>query len=768
MGTGIYSIGVSGIAAAQLGLLATEHNVVNASTPGFTRQRTIQSTNIAMGTGSGAIGQGVNVQTIQRVYDRFLTAQVNTALTKLGSIDAYYTQIKQIDNLLADPSAGLSPALQDFFAGVQQVAANPSLLSARQAMVSAGQTLVSRFQSIETRLTELNDQVNGKIQDTVSTINSYAKEIAEVNQRIIISQSTYGQPPNDLLDQRDMLIANLNKEIKVSTINNSDGSLSLFIGSGQQLVTGNQAVTMTALASSADNSRIVVGLKTSGGEIIEFPESLINGGALGGLTQFRAESLDRAINELGRVAATVAMTFNAQNALGMDLLGQTNADAGFAKNFFTMDAVKPIVMPNRVNTGNAVVEASFVNPPPAGGVYTLSQAVDATTGDPVFSLTRQSDGRVWTGVSDPDVDTALDNLYSLTQSEGIDVRAAGAVTTTSGTAIIYGPTASGSNFFTNLSASDYRLGYDGFKYSLVRLSDNKTWTDADFTVLSETVAAAEGFTLTNASGAMLNGDSFLIQPTRNAARNIGVNELIAGDPRLIAAAVPFRTTADNANSGTGTISSGKTLAGFDATKLGAAGMTVTYASGSPSNTISVSPITAGDKISVRLPNGTTAVYDAQMLSDPLNPASALVPNEIPFAQGMEVTVSGMTFVLSGLPNNGDTFKIAKNDAAVADSRNMLALGQLQTQNTMSGGKATYQTSYSELVASNGIKTRELGITGAAQESVLNQAQAERDALSGVNLDEEAANLIRYQQAYQASAKILEIGKTIFDTLLQLR
>jgi flagellar hook-associated protein 1 len=753
MGTGIYSIGVSGIAAAQLGLLATEHNVVNASTPGFTRQRTIQSTNIAMGTGSGAIGQGVNVQTIQRVYDRFLTAQVNTALTKLGSIDAYYTQIKQIDNLLADPSAGLSPALQDFFAGVQQVAANPSLLSARQAMVSSGQTLVSRFQSIETRLTELNDQVNGKIQDTVSTINAYANQIAEVNQRIIISQSTYGQPPNDLLDQRDMLIADLNKEIKVSTINNSDGSLSLFIGSGQQLVTGSQAVTMTALASSADNSRIVVGIKTSGGEIIEFPESLINGGALGGLTQFRAESLDRAINELGRVAATVAMTFNAQNALGMDLLGQTNADAGFANNFFTMDAVKPMVMPNRVNTGNAVVEASFVNPPPAGGVYTLSQTGDATAGF-VYSLTRESDGKVWTGAADVDVDTALDNLYNLSNSEGIDVRSAGEVTTIAGTATIYGPSASGSNFFTNLSASDYRLGYDGFKYSLVRLSDNKTWTDADFAVLSETVAAAEGFSLNNASGTMQNGDSFLIQPTRNAARNIGVNELIAGDPRLIAAAVPFRTTADNANSGSGTISAGKTLADFDAAKIDSDGFVVTYSTTGVSNTIEISPIDLGDKISVRLANGNTTVYDATSV--------------IPFSQGMEVTVSGMTFVLSGLPNNGDTFKIAKNDAAVADSRNMLALGQLQTQNTMSGGKATYQTSYSELVASNGIKTRELGITGAAQESVLNQAQAERDALSGVNLDEEAANLIRYQQAYQASAKILEIGKTIFDTLLQLR
>lgn len=116
MSTGIFSIGVSGLGAAQLGLLTTEHNVVNASTPGYTRQRTVQATNIAINTGAGAIGQGVHVQTIERMYDKFLTAQVNTAQTQVSELDAYYSQIKQIDSMLADPNSGLSPALQNFLA----------------------------------------------------------------------------------------------------------------------------------------------------------------------------------------------------------------------------------------------------------------------------------------------------------------------------------------------------------------------------------------------------------------------------------------------------------------------------------------------------------------------------------------------------------------------------------------------------------------------------------------------------------------------------
>ena len=87
---------------------------------------------------------------------------------------------------------------------------------------------------------------------------------------------------------------------------------------------------------------------------------------------------------------------------------------------------------------------------------------------------------------------------------------------------------------------------------------------------------------------------------------------------------------------------------------------------------------------------------------------------------------------------------------------------------MAGAKATFQGAYAQLVANNGIKTRELKVTGDAQQAVLDQAQATRDSLSGVNLDEEAANMIRFQQAYQASAKLLEIGKTLFDTILQIR
>lgn len=691
MSTGIYSIGVSGLAAAQLNLLATEHNVVNASTPGYTRQRAVQATNIGINSGVGTIGQGVHVQTIERMYDRYLTGQVNSAQTTLSGIEAYYSEIKQIDNLLADPTAGLTPALQDFFSGVQQVASNPSLLSSRELMISSATTLVNRFQSLDTRLDEISDEVNGKIQDAVTSINAYAGQIADLNQRIIISESSYGQPANDLLDQRDLLINELNKLVKVSTSTNSNGSFNVFIGSGQQLVIGNQVMTMTALAASADPTRIAVGLETAAGGSLELPESLITGGALGGLISFRNETLDKAANELGRIAASVALTFNAQHALGMDLLGNSNGDgAAFNGDFFDVSNLVPTVSANSHNSGSLVVTAQLTDPPP------------------------------------------------------------------------YGPELSNGSFYTNLGTSDYQLVYAGKNaanvdlFSLKRLSDNKLWSADTLANLTATVQDTEGFGISVGAGAANIGDSYLIQPTRNAAQNILVSSTIAADSRLVAAATPFRTSADSANRGNGAISAGTTVPGFDVSSFKPApkDVTITYNSGTPNN-LTFAGLAATDTLTIKLPGQAEGA-----------PISQPFPT-IAYTQGMTITVAGMSFTMTGQPTNGDSFKLSLNTAATADGRNALALGQLQTKNTMAGAKATFQGAYAQMVASNGIKTRELKITGEAQQAVLDQAQASRDALSGVNLDEEAANMIRFQQAYQASAKLLEIGKTLFDTVLQL-
>lgn len=678
MGTGMIGSSLTGMNAAKFGLQTTQHNIANAETPGFTRQQAVQGSNAGLLTGAGFLGQGTHVATIERIYSRFLTDQVNRSQGSASELASYAEQIAQIDRMLADPSAGLSPALQDFFKGVQQVAANPSQLPSRQAMVASAQALSARYQSLGGQLAQMYDGVDTQVAASVASINTYAEQIASLNQRIGVAEAATGQPANDLQDIRDRLILDLNKLVKTKTTINGDGSYNVFIGSGQQLVVGSEFNPLTTTASASDRTRLVVGMKTATG-VQEVPERLITGGSLGGLLAFRRESLDRASNDLGRSAASLALTFNAQSALGQDLLGQSQLSTppnSFSPALFTV--APPTVLANASNpAGSPTVSAAYVDPPPYSG-----------------------------------------------------------------------------NFYTDLGNSDYRLSADATSVTLTRLSDNKTWTGADLAAVNVALAAdPQGFTLLASAGA-LAGSSYLIQPTRNAALNIGVNSAVVNDPRLITAAGPVRTLPATSNTGGAAISAGTAAPGYPAAvPVAAAPITLRYQDGK------LLGFPAGAQVSI---NGGAAAAVPALGLDYVSGNNITLVGSV-----ATVPPSGFSFAITGLPNNGDTFSISRNAGGTADGRNVLALGQLQAQNTMSGKTTSYQDAYAQLVSDIGSKTRQIQISNDAQQALLEQAQANRDSLSAVNLDEEAANLLRYQQAYQASAKALQIGASLFETILQI-
>ena len=308
------------------------------------------------------------------------------------------------------------------------------------------------------------------------------------------------------------------------------------------------------------------------------------------------------------------------------------------------------------------------------------------------------------------------------------------------------------NFYTDLGNSDYRLTSDGINATLTRLSDNKQWLGATLKDVNDALLLdSQGFTLAPA-GVLPAGASYLIQPTRDAARNLSVNRVLAADPGLIPAAGPIRSAAGANNTGAATISAASIGPGYPAAvaPLLPLPFIMEYQGGNLQG----------------FPAGAQVAVDGVIV--PLAPGGI-----VPYKSGATMTIvgsvppSGVSFSIAGLPNNGDRFSIDLNPAAVADGRNALALGQLQIQDTMSGSKASFQEAYAQLVSEAGSKTRQLQVTSDAQQAILAQAQASRESLSGVNLDEEAANLIRYQQAYQAAAKAMQIGASLFDTILQI-
>lgn len=334
---GLLSIGLTGLNASQANLQTTSHNITNAATPGYSRQTVSLTTHDPQFSGAGFFGQGVRLDNVKRQYDQFLNQQVLTASARKEEYSAYGSMISQVDNLLADESAGLSPALADFFRGVNDVANNPSSVPARQSLISLAQSLAGRFNSMDARLNEIRDLNEGQIASSVKEINSYASQIAALNQRIgEVEAAGPTVAANDLHDQRDQLVAELNKVVKVSTYKEANGALSVFVGSGQSLVTGNTASQLeVAYPNPADPFRGEVRLVTPGGAV-SLPDSVLTGGKLGGYLAFRSETLDRVQDDLGAIAKSVSANFNAIHGGGTDLDGNVGgnffADIGAASN----------------------------------------------------------------------------------------------------------------------------------------------------------------------------------------------------------------------------------------------------------------------------------------------------------------------------------------------------------------------------------------------------------------------------------------------------
>lgn len=320
MASNILNIGQTALAAAQAGLSVTGHNIANASTPGYSRQQIVQSAALAQNFGFGFVGQGTQVDQIKRNYSTILASQFNNAQSTSSATNAYATQLSQIDNILADASSGLSPSFQQFFSSVQALSSNPSDAATRQAVLSSAQTLSTRFSDIGNRLEEIRSGVNTQLTAYTVQVTSYAQQIANINDTISKSLAADSiNPPNDLMDQRDLMISKLNKLVKTDVQQQNDGTYNVFIGNGVPLVIGSKPYSLQTVTSSTDPTRLEVAHVSS--IVTELDEKSIVGGALGGLLQFRSGSLDDIQNQLGQIATVFASTFNAQHQAGFDAAG---------------------------------------------------------------------------------------------------------------------------------------------------------------------------------------------------------------------------------------------------------------------------------------------------------------------------------------------------------------------------------------------------------------------------------------------------------------
>jgi len=294
-----------------------------------------------------------------------------------------------------------------------------------------------------------------------------------------------------------------------------------------------------------------------------------------------------------------------------------------------------------------------------------------------------------------------------------------------------------------LTGSDYRVQFAGGNWIVTRLSDN---TSSSYATLPQTI---DGVELSVVSGTVAAGDSFLVQPTRNGARDI---DGLISDTAKIAAAVPIRAGADLDNTGKATISPGVVVDTDNAAFATAGALT--------------------PPIFIRFTSATQySIYDNTNSASP-----ALIEGGIAYTPGVQNDVFptagsvdyGYRVSLTGAAATGDEFTVGYNSSGVSDNRNALLLSALQTANTVANGTANYQSAYTQLVSQVGNRARQIDVQSKAQDTLVTQTREAQQSLSGVNLDEEAANLIRFQQAYQASGKVLQIANSLFASILELQ
>ena len=319
----MFSIGLSGLSAAQNALNTTSNNISNVYTPGYNRE-------IAQ-LGEGAAGSsGVRVNDIERQFNRFVADQLNDAKTQSSALATYEGQISQIDNLLADREAGLAPLMQNFFASMEDLASAPSDPASRQSVIGTAQTMTAQFRSFDGYLHDMQSNVNSEIKDEIVKINTTTEQIAGLNREIALARARTGEAPNGMLNQRDHLISELNERMDLR-LNIQDGkTYNVSLPNGQPLVTGTNTFRLEAEPSDIDPQRTVVSYRDGGGNLVQLDEEVISGGALGGLMSFRQDSLDKTQNQIGQLAVSLSIAFNEQHRQGVDL----NGDAG--EDFFSI------------------------------------------------------------------------------------------------------------------------------------------------------------------------------------------------------------------------------------------------------------------------------------------------------------------------------------------------------------------------------------------------------------------------------------------------
>jgi len=804
---GLFDIGKTALLTTRRALDTTAHNIANASTPGYTRQDVIFQ-NIPTGTitSVGMTGRGVSITEIKRMYDAFTTLQIRTEKSNFSYWDAYQKAILKIENIFNEASdTGISPAITDFFNAWQEVSQNPEGYAQRTLLIKKAEYLSSRISRAYSSLDDERTELLKSSQSLVSEVNSIAKKIADLNEQISTSPGAL-----DLKDQRDLLVERLNEIVRVSTFEDNVGRYSILIG-GVPIIDGGKTYAMSVSTDTDNNMDFYVTLP---GETKKITNDIVSG-ELKTNIDLRETVIPDYMNRLNAFALDLTLTINQYQTSGYGLDGSTG-------NYFFTNISNPFTTKDSSVSGGSITDANvtisnlhmvdfekqyridYIDTTKYSALSASEQAEyqqEDTTGI-YWRVQESTDGKTWTTVDTTkiNIDTSVTDTRTL-KFYGINVKIDGDASTFPATETFTIRPYSNAAANMGVAISDPNkvaaaAGDLDTKFTVIAgVNDQIIVNGVPITLTAGTYnrfeLAAELQTQLNAAlGANATTVTFDAQTNKFKI----TNNTIAGGITINWTADPVttnpQTTAEDLFGFTSDADSVIPQSGYTESINEIKGGSIVI--DSSNSKIRFSEDGGTSYKTVTIPSGTytrselalvlkKALEDANTTNDTYtisyNTATKkyTIQNDAGNANSIILDWTHTTTTAENIFgfNTNSIISVGGSDSSdfevypflPGDNSNAKLIASLAGSGFIKG--STPIDYYRAIVTDVSVEANSAKISQRFHNTVVEELERKRQEASGVNLDEEAANLIKYQKSFEAAAKMISIADDLLDALINM-
>ncbi len=706
--TGIFSTAVSALQTNSAALDAVSSNIANINTPDYARRVVNEQTNAT----SGQLA-GVDIADVERVVNQFLTQQTLSAGAQSAQYTAQSNIFSQVNALLGQVGSGtaLTSQLDNVFTALGNASLSPTSSTSQQAVLTALNNFASSISSLSSSISSVQNQADQQVVTDVGSANSFIQQIYSLNQQIQSAVAS-GNTDSSLLDQRDQAVQSLSNLIGVSTSQQADGALLVSTSDGVNLVGSGTYAQLSYAGGSLDGSYAPIQLQNynpSINQTVGPSQSLspdLGSGEIAGLVQMRDGALSGLQQELGNFAQQTSLAFNAQY----------NANAAYPPPTSLTGRNTGLLSGDALNfTGDTTLSVADPN-----GNLVSSIAVDFDAG----TLSVNGGPSTSIGTTVGSFATALNSALGTN----------GSASFTNGTLSL---SATGGNgiVIQDDQITPSSRGGTGFS-QFFGLNDLFQSSAPSIAATGLSSADAGGFSNGTIQMALVSPTGVTgKQATVSVTSGMTIGDIVSAFNTAFGGAATFSLSgAGQLIMTPGASNAGATISvTSDSTQRGSTGMSVSALFGL----------------------GTQQTVD-QAASFSVNPAIAEGDQALAFATPLTPTGPGTAVVAPG-----DASGLLALEGL---SNTQLAFPSAGGLNAQSNTLGNYAASFYQDVAT---RTQAAQSNATAASDQLTDAQTQQSQVSGVNLDEELSNMVLYQQAYAAGARVLQTADQVYQTLLQI-